>query len=168
MRVPTVAEGAVAVVVLLALVGLVVFVSAHPGMRSRRRYRTALRRWRADYPLAVQWHRLLNAKQGSAGWDIAHITRIYGYYPRKGVKAVITWQATGYRQDTWFHRLWPAVGSWIVVRHGSAWGPHNRNPHVLYVNELGAVAAPAAPQAWQRCVMRSWQPPQLAEFEPAR
>ena len=73
----------------------------------------------------------------------------------------VVWRADGVRQDTWFEGWQARPGVYVVVRGGTGWGPHNRNPHVFFVAPHGVIGwvPGAAPRAWAR------QPPNL---RPAR
>ncbi|WP_194918223.1 hypothetical protein [Catenulispora rubra] len=52
---------------------------------------------------------------------------------RTGTKAIVVWQETGQRQDTWFEGTWPRQGTRLYVRGKVGYGPHNHNPSVLYL-----------------------------------
>ncbi|MEC3982587.1 hypothetical protein [Amycolatopsis sp. H20-H5] len=64
---------------------------------------------------------------------IAQVRTVY-QRARRGTKAVIVWQETRYAQDSWFKGVFPAAGSTVLLRGSTGWGPHNRNPHVFYIN----------------------------------
>lgn len=75
------------------------------------------------------------------------------YQPaRRGSKAVIVWQPSGERQDTWFWGWQAKTGVYVVIRGGTGWGPHNRNPAVMYVEHEGVldVIDPRALRSWTR------------------
>lgn len=75
---------------------------------------------------------------------------------RRGSKAVIVWQATGVRHDTWFWGWHPPPGAFLLLEGSRGYGPHNRNPNVLYVqpDQVHAVVDASAPAAWQRHASR--------------
>ncbi|GAA4227827.1 hypothetical protein GCM10022254_16460 [Actinomadura meridiana] len=78
---------------------------------------------------AVQELRLLDGRDG----HLAYVERVY-QRARTGAKAIIVWDATGNRQDAWFHD-WPNVpaGTYLLLAGTTGYGPHNHNPHVYYV-----------------------------------
>lgn len=84
----------------------------------------------------------------------ASLALIEGVYQpaRRGSKAVIVWQPSGERQDTWFWGWQAKTGVYVVIRGGTGWGPHNRNPAVMYVEHEGVldVIDPRALRSWTR------------------
>jgi hypothetical protein len=64
-----------------------------------------------------------------------------------------------YPQDTWFEQLWPEQGSWVLLRGGWGYGPHNRIPYVFYVDQWLGLAPAGAPEAWQRWEASGRTPP---------
>lgn len=102
---------------------------------------------RKDSRLAAQWQQLQIHQAHSQDAAIAVVQSVY-QRARRGTKAVIRWQETGYQQDTWFKGWHPEAGSWLLLRGSTGWGPHNRNPHVFYVNPGDLVyAAPRGARA---------------------
>lgn len=111
-----------------------------------------VRRRRARAELAARWVRL-EQQRASARAQGAFLVQAVNVYQRarRGSKAWVVWCDTGVRQDTWFWHWHVPPGAYVLVRGGSGFGPHNRNPNVLYV-ERGDVLAwvpSGAPAAWR-------------------
>ena len=104
----------------VALIAVAVAIVAGP-LRQRRRLR-----------------RLEAARQEAAAWRARgyHLVQVVDTYQpaRRGTKAIVMWDETGGRQDTWFWSMRPSQGSYLLVRGSVGWGPHNRNPNVLYLH----------------------------------
>lgn len=85
-----------------------------------------------DAVLSNRWQEMLAVRAAAPGADLVQVAQVY-QWARRGTKAVIVWLETGYRQDSWFEGSRPLPGSILLVRGSTGWGPHNRNPHVFYV-----------------------------------
>jgi hypothetical protein len=121
----------------LAVVVLIVV-----GNRARRRKR--------DAELARLWEWATSSPYGQ-GWHLVFVQRVY-QRARRGSKAVIVWCSTGQEQDTWFAGWHAPVGVYVLLTGGIGYGPHTRNPKVLFVEpgEVRHVIPAGAPRAWQR------------------
>lgn len=149
------------VTLILIVVGALIAWRQRPAAVAKRRRRAALRAWERDRALASYWLHLQETCRASAHLHIAHVSQVYGSYPRRGTKAYITWLGIGHWvQDTWFESAWPAQGSWVVVSGSTGYGPHNHNPRVFYVEQIHAIAPAGSLEAWNRCTERGWQPPE--------
>ncbi|MGX2995687.1 hypothetical protein JNUCC64_15570 [Streptomyces sp. JNUCC 64] len=115
-------------------VGGVVVVAVR--LRSRRK---------RDARLIAQWNNFQRRRAVGDG-HLLQVTRVY-QRARRGSKAVITWCDTGLRQDAWFWEWHVPPGAYLLVSATSGYGPHSRNPHVLYVHPSQ---------------VRSWVPAQAA------
>ncbi|MFF3693223.1 hypothetical protein [Streptomyces sp. NPDC002221] len=104
------------------VVVLVVAVTIALTVRSRRK-RTAA--------LAAQWQAFQQHRSSGQGQPL-QVTRVY-QRGRRGSKAVVTWCDTGWQQDAWFWNWHVPVGAYLLVNASSGYGPHSRNPNVLYV-----------------------------------
>jgi hypothetical protein len=158
-------------IVVLGVVGCAVLAWVAVWMSPRRsRRRQQLKEQRvleqlrqreaAENALARQWIEAVAYSQRHSrwGWDgygytgirLAHVTEVYGDYPRRGTKAVLRWYGgNGEPQDTWFELAWPRAGDWLLVGGRFGYGPHNDNPETFYAHILGVVPA-GAWEAWQR------------------
>jgi len=112
-------------------------------IRSQRQHREA--------QAAAAWQGLQAAAQAAPEAHLCHVEQVY-QRARRGSKAVIIWHATGQRQDTWFWYFLAEPGSTLLVSGATAYGPHNHNPYVLYVENGGVLASapPGAEAAWYR------------------
>ncbi|MFC1408457.1 hypothetical protein ACEZCY_04080 [Streptacidiphilus sp. N1-12] len=112
--------------------------------------RNGARRRRAA--LAAQWEHLvrMRADPRSRGAELVRVVRVYQRAAR-GSKALVAWATGGAQQDAWFWFWAVPVGAHVLVRSTIGYGPHNRNPSVLYVRQEDVLAwAPAgAMTAWQ-------------------
>jgi hypothetical protein len=54
---------------------------------------------------------------------------------------VVIWRETGFAQDTWFWSMRVRRGARYFVRGSIGYGPHNNNPHVLYLQPSEVWAA---------------------------
>lgn len=86
-----------------------------------------------DRDAAKQWDAMTAVAARTPGSAIAHVQTVY-QRARRGTKAVIVWQETGYAQDSWFKGAFPAAGSTVLLHGSTGWGPHNHNPRVFYIN----------------------------------
>ncbi|MEV6606764.1 hypothetical protein [Kutzneria sp. NPDC051319] len=91
----------------------------------RQNHARQLARWKE-----LEWLQALSA--ATPGAELAEVTRVY-QSARFGTKAVITWLASGRRQDAWFEGNWPGPGAVVLLCGVTGWGPHNRNPDVFFV-----------------------------------
>jgi hypothetical protein len=102
--------------------------------------------------LAAQWEHLvrMRADPRSRGADLVQVLRVYQRADR-GSKAVVAWAASNAQQDAWFWFWAVPAGAHVLVRTTTGYGPHNRNPNVLYVQQEDVLAwAPAgAKTAWK-------------------
>ncbi|MER7106892.1 hypothetical protein [Streptomyces sp. NPDC000229] len=108
-------------------------------------------RRRRNAALAAQWHSLQQQRTAGNG-HLLQVTQVY-QRARRGSKAVITWCDTGLRQDAWFWNWHVPPGAYLLVNATSGYGPHSRNPHVLYVHPTDVqswVPAQAARAAQRR------------------
>lgn len=161
---------------LAAVCGLVGWLAYYfnPTVSAKRESEKRLEAWARDLLGARAWIRLCDAESSDPTLHVAQVTECYGVYTRRGTKAWITWRELQYvkggsyldtavvpmyRQDTWFEKLFPAQGSWVLLRGRSGYGPHNNNPRVFFVNAWLDVAPPDAPNAWARCQAANWTPP---------
>ncbi|WP_067804959.1 hypothetical protein [Actinomadura formosensis] len=112
-------------VLLVGVIGSLLWlgVRALRGHSARQAERWALRQE------AVQGLRLRDGRDG----HLAYVERVY-QRARTGAKAIIVWDATGTRQDAWFHD-WPGIsaGTYLLLVGTTGYGPHNHNPQVYYV-----------------------------------
>jgi hypothetical protein len=125
-------------------------------VREQRALELARRREAADRALAQQWMDAVAYSQRYSRWDgytrsgLAHVTQVYGAYPRRGTKAVLRWYgSSGAPDDAWFELAWPREGDWLMVSGGYGYGEHNRNPDTFYAF-IGGVVPAGAWEAWQR------------------
>jgi len=154
--------GGLVFLIWLGCVAVGVAVHHSPPRRRKRAQRALeLRRQQeaADRVLAQRWaeavayhHRhVRDVRFLQVG--LAHVTYVYGSYPRRGTKAIIRWYGgNGDPQDTWFELAWPRTGDWLVISGGYRYGWHNQNPNTLYAHIIGVVPA-GAREAWERQVV---------------
>jgi hypothetical protein len=122
--------------------GIVLIVGIVWSTKRQNRARQ-LERWK-------QLERLQALSAATPGAELAEVTYVY-QSARFGTKAVITWLASGRRQDAWFEGNWPGPGAVVLLRGVTGWGPHNQNPEVFYVlpDELLAMMSAATRMALQ-------------------
>ncbi len=109
------------------LIVVAVSVAGWSTWQTRRRRRLAAARAQAP-----AWR--------SRGYHLIRVDRVY-QRARTGTKAIVVWDETGARQDTWFKDSRPSQGSYFFVRGSVGYGPHNRNPNVLYLHPGDVVRA---------------------------
>jgi len=99
--------------------------------------------------LAARWQ-WATERSGSAG-GLVFVRSVY-QHARRGSKAVVVWCDGRGAQDAWFAGRQEHPGHYLLLRGGVGWGPHNRNPRVLYVSPGDVLASlpGSAPRAWQR------------------
>jgi hypothetical protein len=156
-----------AVVFTGAAVWVVVYNS--PQLRRRRKQRALERQEATERALARHWLDAVAYHQGQRQGDapgcartgLAHVTRVYGAYPRRGTKAILTWYGGG-QQDAWFELAWPRAGEWLLVAGKSGYGEHNQNPNTFYGSTIGVVP-PGAFEAWRRQTAAGQLPPAPAQ-----
>lgn len=112
-------SSAVLVLAVVAVVAFGVWL-----IRRRRRER--------DRELSQQWDALQELWERTPGAELVEVIEVY-QRARRGTKAIVRCLDTGREQDAWFQAKLPAPGDLMVVRASVGWGPHNRNPDVLYV-----------------------------------
>ncbi|WP_433802452.1 hypothetical protein [Actinomycetospora sp. CA-084318] len=104
--------------------------------------------------LAAEWLRVGHLIRSRPELAVIEVGRTY-QRARRGSKAFVRWMDSGSQQDTWFwHDSWPE-GALLVVSPSVGWGPHNRNPEVLYLEKERVIRsvdrrAPAAAAAVER------------------
>jgi len=112
----------------------------------------AVRRRNARKDLAARWERISQQREAlrSQGFYLVQAVHVYQRARAGGSKAWVTWCDTGARQDTWFDDWYAPQGAFILMKGRGGYGPHNRNPQVLYVNQVADWVPAHAPQAWQK------------------
>ncbi|WP_405590400.1 hypothetical protein [Streptomyces sp. NBC_01190] len=116
-------------------------------LRSRARARKAEREW-----LAASWESLILERDAARANGVYLVQAVNVYQlAQRGSKAIIRWMDTGVTQDAWFWNWHIPPGSYLLVRGGAGYGPHNNNPNVLYVRpeEVHRVLPGHAPAVWQ-------------------
>lgn len=119
----------VASLIAFALLVAVIVSLVWLGGRALRGHSARQAERRALWQQAVQELRLRDGRDG----HLAFVERVY-QRARTGAKAIIVWDATGNRQDAWFHD-WPSIpaGTYLLLVGTTGYGPHNHNPRVYYV-----------------------------------
>ena len=102
--------------------------------------------------LAARWERISQQREALRfqGFYLVQAVPVYQRARAGGSKAWVTWCDTGARQDTWFDDWYAPQGAFILMKGRGGYGPHNRNPQVLYVNQVADWVPAHAPQAWQK------------------
>ncbi|MEU4827123.1 hypothetical protein AB0H37_35090 [Actinomadura sp. NPDC023710] len=115
----------IAFALLVAVIGSLLWL----GGTALRRHSARQAERRALRQQAVQEVRLRDGRDG----HLAYVERVY-QRASTGAKAIIVWDATGNRQDAWFHD-WPGIptGTYLLLAGTTGYGPHNHNPRVYYV-----------------------------------
>lgn len=119
----------VASLIAFALLVAVIVSLVWLGGRALRGHSARQVELRALRQQAVQELRLRDGRDG----HLAFVERVY-QRARTGAKAIIVWDATGNRQDAWFHD-WPNIpaGTYLLLVGTTGYGPHNHNLRVYYV-----------------------------------
>ncbi|MEE4544675.1 hypothetical protein V2S66_22190 [Streptomyces sp. V4-01] len=134
-----VAHLGVLVILLAAVAASLVFGRAYSRRKQAERKSLAVRMWVNFQQTKVRSH--------SQGFRMLQVIQVY-QRARFGSKAIIVWCDSGLQQDTWFEGWQAMPGAYMLVRPNSGWGPHNRNPAVLYVKEASRQTWISQETAW--------------------